>query len=48
MDPSLLRGLIVAGRVLGEPDYIHEAVDWIDRLVQTVNSSPTACGARDR
>ena len=33
MDPSLLRGMIVAGRVLGEPDYIHEAVDWIDRLV---------------
>ena len=35
MDPSLLRGMIVAGRVLSEPDYIHEAVDWIDRIVDS-------------
>lgn len=34
MDPTLLRGLIVAGRVLGEPDYIHDAVDRIGRLVR--------------
>jgi hypothetical protein len=33
MDPTLLRGMIVAGRVLGEPDHIHEAVARIDRLV---------------
>ena len=34
MDPTLLRGLIVAGRVLGEPEYIHDAVGRIDLLVQ--------------
>lgn len=34
MDPTLLRGLIVAGRMLGEPDYIHDAVDRIGRLVR--------------
>ena len=34
MDPTLLRALIVAGRVLKEPEYIHYAVDWIGRLVQ--------------
>jgi hypothetical protein len=34
MDPTLLRGMIVAGRVLGEPDYTHAAIDWIDRLVE--------------
>ncbi|MSS71338.1 MAG: hypothetical protein EXS64_07595 [Candidatus Latescibacteria bacterium] len=34
MDPTLLGGLIVAGKVLKEPDYIHHAVDWIGRLVR--------------
>ncbi|MSS71339.1 MAG: hypothetical protein EXS64_07600 [Candidatus Latescibacteria bacterium] len=34
MDPTLLRGLIVAGKVLKEPDYIHHAVDWIGKLVE--------------
>ena len=34
MDPTLLRGMIVAGRVLGEPDYIHDAVDWMARLIE--------------
>ncbi len=34
MDPTLLRGLIVAGRVLNKPDYIHDTVNWIGRLVE--------------
>ena len=34
MDPTLLRGLVTAGLVLEEPEYIHHAVDWIGRLVQ--------------
>ena len=34
MDPTLLRGLIVAGRVLEEPEYIHDAVRRIDLLVR--------------
>ena len=33
MDPVLVRGLIVAGRVLHEPEYIHEALRWIDQIV---------------
>jgi hypothetical protein len=33
MDPTLLRGLITAGMVLNEPEYIHDAVDRIRRLV---------------
>ena len=33
MDPTLLRGLVAAGRVLNEPDYIHDAVDRVARLV---------------
>ncbi|MDP6777695.1 MAG: heparinase II/III family protein, partial [Candidatus Latescibacteria bacterium] len=34
MDPTLLNGLIVAGLVLGEPDYIHDSVGRIGRLVE--------------
>jgi Heparinase II/III-like protein len=33
MDPTLLRGMIVAGRVLGDPDDVHEAVGRIEQLV---------------
>jgi hypothetical protein len=33
MDPTLLRGLIRAGKLLKEPDYIHDAVDRIGALV---------------
>ena len=33
MDPTLLRGMVAAGRVLNEPDYIHDAVDRVERLV---------------
>jgi hypothetical protein len=33
MDPTLLRGMIPAGRVLNEPDYVHDAVDRIGQLV---------------
>ena len=34
MDPTMLNGLIVAGLVLGEPDYIHDSVGHIGRLVE--------------
>ena len=34
MDPTVLRGLISAGRVLEEPAYVHEAVDWIGNLIR--------------
>ena len=34
MDPTLLRGLITAGRVLGEPEYIHDAVRRIELLAR--------------
>jgi len=34
MDPAILRGLITAGRVLGDPGYVHDAVAWIERLVR--------------
>ncbi|MDA0745223.1 MAG: heparinase II/III family protein [bacterium] len=34
MDPTLLRGFIAAGRVLSEPDYIHDTIDRIDRLIE--------------
>jgi hypothetical protein len=34
MDPTLLRGMIVAGRVLGEPDYVHEAVGRFRRIAE--------------
>ena len=34
MDPAILRGLISAGRVLGEPAYVHEAVDWIGDIIR--------------
>ncbi len=33
-DPYILRGLIAAGRVLNDPAYIHEAVDWTGRIVR--------------
>ncbi len=33
MDPHLLRGLVSAGRVIGEPVYVHDAVNWIDELL---------------
>ncbi len=33
-DPYILRGLIVAGRVLNDPAYIHEAVDWIGKIIR--------------
>jgi hypothetical protein len=33
MDPTFLRSLIVAGRTLAEPEYVHAAVDWTGRLV---------------
>lgn len=32
--PNIYRGLIVAGRVLGEPDYVHEAIDRFRRLMR--------------
>ncbi|MGD8239745.1 MAG: hypothetical protein PVH68_14390, partial [Armatimonadota bacterium] len=35
MSPHIYRGLITAGRVLGEPDYVHEAVDRFMQLVRT-------------
>ena len=35
MSPHIYRGLIVAGRVLAEPDYVHDAVDRFIRLVRT-------------
>ena len=34
MDPTILHGLISAGRVLAEPAYVHEAVDWIGDLIR--------------
>ena len=34
MDPTLLRALIIAGRVLREPAYMHDAVRRIELLVQ--------------
>ena len=34
MDPAILRGLIAAGRVLAEPAYVHEAVQWIADLIR--------------
>ena len=34
MDPAILRGLISAGRVLGEPAYVHESVQWIGDLIR--------------
>ena len=34
MDPTLLRGLITAGRVLGEPEYIHDAIRRIELLAR--------------
>lgn len=34
MDPTLLRGLITAGRVLKEPEYIHDAVRRIELLAR--------------
>lgn len=34
MDPTLLRGLITAGRILHEPAYMHDAVRRIGLLVQ--------------
>jgi hypothetical protein len=34
MDPTLLRGMIPAGRILNEPDYVHDAVDRIGQLVE--------------
>jgi hypothetical protein len=33
MDPTILRGLISVGRVLKEPGYVHESVDWISDLI---------------
>lgn len=33
MDPTLLRGMVAAGRVLEEPDYIHDVVDRIEKLI---------------
>jgi hypothetical protein len=33
MDPTILRGLISAGRVLEEPAYVHESVVWISDLI---------------
>ena len=35
MSPLMYRGLIVAGRVLGEPDYVHDAVERIKTLYRT-------------
>lgn len=34
MDPAILRGLISAGRVLPEPAYVHDAVQWIGDLIR--------------
>lgn len=34
MDPVILRGLISAGRVLAEPAYVHDAVQWITDLIR--------------
>ncbi len=34
MDPTIHRGLVTAGRALGEPDYVHDAVDRITQLFQ--------------
>ena len=34
MDPAILRGLISAGRVLAEPAYVHDAVQWITDLIR--------------
>ena len=34
MDPAILRGLISAGRVLNEPAYVHDAVQWIGDLIR--------------
>ncbi len=33
MDPTILRGLISVGRVLKQPRYLHESVDWISDLI---------------
>lgn len=33
MDPTLLRSLIVAGKVLGDPGQIHDVVAWIEQIV---------------
>lgn len=33
--PGIYTGMIVAGRVLGAPDYVHEAVDRFRRLVRS-------------
>ncbi len=35
MSPHIYRGLIIAGRVLGEPDYVHDAVDRFMQLLRT-------------
>lgn len=34
MDPTLIAGLIAAGQVLNEPEYIHEAVSRTERLAE--------------
>jgi hypothetical protein len=33
--PVLYKGLVIAGRVLAKPDYVHDAIDRLQRLVQS-------------
>jgi len=35
MSPTLYRGFIIAGRVLAEPDYVHDALDRFSQLLRT-------------
>ena len=35
MSPTLYRGFIIAGRVLVEPDYVHDALDRFSQLLRT-------------
>jgi len=35
MSPGIYDGLIIAGRVLGEPDYVHDAIDRMATLYKT-------------
>ncbi|MBN1380890.1 MAG: heparinase II/III family protein [Deltaproteobacteria bacterium] len=35
MSPYIYRGLIITGRILGEPDYVHDAINRIERFYKT-------------